>query len=79
MSDRPKWMPEELQVADAMNEYDDSIKLLRQTGLRAQIAVLEDLCHHAIPMKHLNTYPVEAAPKALLLDMIAALRKELGE
>ena len=58
MSERPEWMPSNSEIA--LSVGDD---LYRDTGLRAQIAVLEELNPHT----------------EQIYNKIAALRKELGE
>lgn len=70
MSDRPKWMPSEQEVNDASmafllarGESDVFEKLYERLGLRAQVAVLEEIVHQP-------SYDRIAAK-------IALLRKEL--
>ena len=86
MSDQlPEWMPSRESLLPmchneslydnckhdyAGEEVEESHYL---TGLRAQIAVLEEMYD-----KH-HEYPNEAIPKDQLANKIAALRKELGE
>ena len=54
-------------------------RLFLETGLRAQIAALEELFANLTPMSHDNGYRVRAVPQVELLNKLAALRKELGE
>ena len=77
MIERPKWMPDlqhEITSAHISLHSGDArpiFKLFLRTGLRAQIAVLEecreDLVRHGYP------------GQSILTMKIAALRKELGE
>ena len=72
--DRPKWMPSVsriLELAHAGNSPDAWEWECRCTGLRAQIEVLEQLSDRLLGQSTLVTN--------VLIEEIAALRKELGE
>ena len=77
MSDGPKWMPsnEEIQEHNIC-PCDDCIAMRYRTGLRAQIAVLEEM------QSHFNSpggewFGARRNEKGYVQDKIAALRKEL--
>lgn len=88
MSDRPKWMPDDaallsmeyhgeeaLRLGSHRNTHDAMRAFAKRTGLRAQIAVLEEEDAHMIAYLG-GTYTDEN--REWRQAKIAALRKELG-
>jgi len=75
MSERPKWMPSssEIGLASSFDEerwidYPKTKDLIRRTGLRAQVAVLEELVSESRS---------EPCLSALITHKIITLRKEI--
>ena len=82
MSERPKWMPTHEDVEEQSDLHigwvdDEAMQFLRNIGLRAQIAVLEE---SPVAFVEVDGKSHLCADHLLWVkNKLAALRKELGE